>query len=371
MKQEKYKKIKILYILPRLTIGGAERLIIDVAKNINKSLFDVKIIFLKENKGQEIADWEDELKKNNIPIIIVGKNNKLGIIHLLNLYKILKKEKVSIIHTSLFGAVIFGTIAAKLAGVKYVITTIHGLESYNVIKKFLSIIIFRINNKVIAISKALKKHLLSYYKVNNKKIKLIYNGINVDEFIYKNRNYNKKERIRVGFVGRLEKVKGPDYLLQALKHLKNENFICYIAGEGSLKKYLLEVVEKLNLKNKVKFIGWQKDVSSFLKKIDIFVLSSRNEGLGLAILEAGLSGLPVVASRVGGIKDIIDDKKNGLLFRKGDVNNLTKKINYLIENNKERERLGKSLQKKIVKNFDIKDTVKHYEEIYKNFFIKK
>jgi glycosyltransferase involved in cell wall biosynthesis len=146
--------------------------------------------------------------------------------------------------------------------------------------------------------------------------------------------------------------------------LKDEKISCLLAGKGSEKKNLEKQVEKNNLLNKFMFLGVVDAVPEFLSKLDMFVLPSRWEGFGLVILEAGASKLPVVASDVDGIKEIIRNNHNGLLFKAGDADDLARKIKELIDDKQKRERLAKELYKNTRDNFSIDKMVKKYEKIY-------
>ncbi|MDD5031628.1 MAG: glycosyltransferase [Patescibacteria group bacterium] len=354
------KKIKIIHIIPTLDLGGAEKLLVDIVKNLDKEKFESKVVCLKR-----FGFWGMELKREGIPLILAGGDKKLGLFVFLKLVKILKKEKPDIIHTHLFGADIFGRLAGRLAGVKVIVSTEHNLnyqESF--LKKILKKSTAGLATSVIAVSRAVKDYAVKFEGADRNKTEIIYNGVEAKRFLNKNRDYhNEKKEIVVGSVGRLTKQKGFDGLITALAKT-DKKVKCFIAGDGAERKRLEKLIKKLNLSGRVELAGWQKDVSEFLNSLDIFVLPSRWEGFGIAILEAGLAGLPVIASGVDGIKEIIEDGQDGLLFGKEDVSGLAEKINYLIERPRERERLGLNLQDKVKEKFAIEKIVKEYEDLY-------
>lgn len=363
----KLNKIKIIHILPSFKFGGAERLTVDLLKNLEHSKFEAKIIFIKP-AAKNI--WEDELKKNNIPIIKLNKKSKIDIKIFFALVKILKKEKSDIVHTHLFLGHIFGILAAKLARVKCIVSTEHNLNySEKFYHRLLRKITAKLTNVTIAVSEAVKYYTISYEGIKKDNIIVINNGVETERFLNRKRRYNKQDLV-IGSIGRLSKQKGFDFLINAIKRINNDKITCCIAGEGEFMNNLQKQIELLNLQAKVKLIGRVNDVTGFLKKIDIFILPSRWEGFGIVILEAGLSGLPVIASRIDGIKEIIDDNDNGLLVNVGDEDQLAQKINDLIKNSKKREILGINLQNKIIKKFNIKAITKQYEKIYISIFNK-
>lgn len=361
----KDQKIKIIHIIPTLDFGGAERLVIDIIKNLDQEKFIVKLICLKRFDTLGL-----ELKNYGVPLILLEQKHGISFISLIKLIKILKQERPDIVHTHLFGADFYGSIAARLAGVKYLVSTEHNLNySEGFIKKIIKIFISKLFNNIIAVSEAVKKYVIKNYYIKAEKLLVIHNGVEVNKFF---RSQNKlsgiknNQKIIIGSIGRLTKQKGFEYLIEAMGKLSNQNVECLIAGDGELKSQLQKKVEKLRLENKVKLLGWQKDIKSFLNKIDIFVLPSLWEGFGIAILEAGLVGLPVIASNVDGIKEIIEDKKDGLLIKPADSNELAQKIEYLLEHREFGDELAVKLLTKINNNFIIQKIVVQYEQCYNN-----
>jgi len=348
-------------------MGGAERLIIDLVSNFNQDLFEIKVICLKR-----FGTWGLELKNKGVPLILLGQKRGISFFSLIKLISILKKEKPDIAHTHLFGADVYGSLAARLAGVKYLVSTEHNLN-YNegFIKNIVKIFVGKLFNNIIAVSDAVKNHIIKVNYIKIKKILVIYNGVDVNKFYQFHDGLNSiknNQKIIIGSIGRLTKQKGFEYLIEAVAKLSGRNIECLIAGDGELKTQLQEKVKKFNLENKIKFLGWQKDIKSFLAKIDIFILPSLWEGFGIAILEAGSAGLPVIASNVDGIKEIIEDNKDGLLIKPADSAELAKKIEYLFGHREFGAELAASLRTKIKNNFTIEKIAAEYEKLYLNLY---
>jgi glycosyltransferase involved in cell wall biosynthesis len=353
------KKIKIIHIIPTLDMGGAERLLVDVVKNLDQNNFSVSIICLKR-----FGFWGMELKKQGTPLILAGLGNGFGIFGFLNLIKILKKENPDIVHAHLFGADFFGVLAAKLVGIKNIVSTEHNLNyQENWLKKILKKWSLNFTKNIVAVSGAVKTYAIAV-GIPAEKIRVIYNGVETEKFLDLTRKYEKKNKITIGSLGRLTEQKGFDFLIEVLAILKDKKINCLLAGEGEDRGKLEKQIKKVGLSERVKLLGWQKNTKEFFDSLDIFILPSRWEGFGLAILEAGLAGLPVIASRVDGIKEIIEDKVDGLLFKKENVEELAEKIRYLTDNPEERKKLGVRLQNKAKEKFSIKKIVKDYENLY-------
>lgn len=340
-------------------MGGAERVVIDIAKNLNPSSFQIKIICLKR-----FGPWGLELKNKGVEMISLGQKNKLGILMLPKLIKILKRENPDIVHTHLFGADFYGRLAAWLAGVNIIVSTEHNLNiSEGRIKKILKKYSATLARAIIAPSSAIKAYLMKFEGVRADKISVIRHGIEIDKFL-NNRIFDDKKEIILGFMGRLTEQKGVDLLIGALSKLRNQKIVCRIAGQGELRETLEKQIVENDLADKVSLVGQIKDSKNFFDELDIFILPSRWEGLGIVILEAALSGLPVIASNIDGIKEVIENGINGILIEPGDADALAEKIKYLADNPEERKRLGLNLQNKVLNEFNLERMIKEYENLY-------
>jgi len=352
------KKIKIVHVIPTLDLGGAERLLLDIVKRADKDFFSLTVICFKRG-----GIWEDEIVKSGAKLIILNKKSKFDFSNLLKLRQAIIEESPDIVHTHL-GGDIYGRLAAGLAGFK-VISTEHNL---NKDESFVTTILKRLTagyaSLVIAVSKAVAHDAMIRYGIKLNKIKVIHNGIDLLRF--EQVDTFKTEVVKIGAVGRLVKQKGFAILIEALGLMENKNFDCTIVGAGYLKDELQQKITSLGLDNKIHLVGLRNDIPEFLKTLDIFVLPSLWEGLGIAALEAGASGLSVIASKVDGLPEIIDDQVNGLLFKAGDANDLKDKINYLLENKELARTFGKHLAKKVNEQFDVVNMVRQYELVYKS-----
>ena len=220
---------------------------------------------------------------------------------------LIQKEKIDILHCQGFLSSFLGFLLSKLTKTPY-ITTVQRLESRrNCLKNF----IYRKANFCIAVSRAVEEN---FRKIGVKNIKVIPNGIDLEKF--KGLNHKKHDGFIVMTVARLEKIKGIEYLIKAFSRcdLPRRSHLLII-GNGSERKNLENLVEKLKLKEKVKFLGQvpNKEIPEYLAMADCFVLPSLKEGFGIVILEAQAAGIPVIGTKVGGILDLIKDQETGIL----------------------------------------------------------
>lgn len=349
-------KIKIVYIIPTLNTGGAEKMLVDLILGLDKEKFEPELICLKRS-----GILGEKLTSDNIQINTFNFKSGLDVTGFRKLYLYLKKQKPDIVHTHLFGADVHGIIAAKLAGVKLIFSTEHNINlQESVLKRFVKSLIYSEATKIIAVSGAVEEYLKKW-KIRDGSIRVIYNGIDANKFI---RTRNPNEKIIIGALGRFTKQKAFNVLIEAINIIRNENIECRIAGFGEEESNLKRQVESLELTEKIKFFPKQDNAEEFLNGLDIFVFPSLWEGLGIVALEAGAMELPVVASDLPAIKEIIENGKDGLLFETGSPKDLADKLLTLTKDQGKRIDLGYNLNKKIKSKFGIESMVKNYEAIY-------
>lgn len=192
----------------------------------------------------------------------------------------------------------------------------------------------------IASSKAIFENLIKL-RVTEKKLHLILNGVKTYTAV---RQINTDSSLRIGYIGRISKEKGFSVLLQALNTLKSYSFSCNVYGEGesSYLKKVQEFIKNNDLQSHIFFKGYQNDKTKIYADMDLAVQPSYYEAFGISAVEPQLAGIPVVASNVGGLKEIIIDGFNGYLFEPGDWQSLGDKIENIVLNKKELNQLGKN-----------------------------
>jgi glycosyltransferase involved in cell wall biosynthesis len=356
-------KIKIIQLIPSLSIGGAERMVIALAAGLDRDIFEVSVVCLRP-----AGEWKKQLEEKNIPVKIIGNARRPIIFDFFNLVSFFKQEKPDIVHTHLFGADVYGRLAARLAGVPVIVSTEHNLNfNENFPRKFAKFLTAKLSDRVIAVSRAVKEYLINKEGVASAKIDVVYNGIDVNAFSFPERNYENNGKLIIGALGRLAKQKGFDKLIGALSGVDG-NWQCLIAGEGMEGEKLQNLINVLGMAGKIKLVGVEDNAPEFLRQLDIFVMPSRWEGLGLALLEAGASGLPVIASRVDGLKELIDDGVDGFLF--SDEAEFKEKIALLLADADLRKKFGLAWKEKVETNFSLEKMIAAYEKIYQDLSLK-
>lgn len=370
------KKTRVLYAITKGVWGGAQEYVFSLATGLPKDQYEVSVIC---GEGNALSE---KLKEQGIKTIQI--NSLKRDIFLFNefksffeLIKIIRDEKPDILHLNSTKIGGLGGLAGRICGVKKIIFTAHGWAFNENRSPFSKKIIFTLqwltvalSNITIAVSKKTKNDIEVIPGIK-RKVFVIYNGVEKIYFDSKEIAQTKiseiskaeKTRITIGTISELHKNKGLDFLITACQNLPT-NVSVYIIGDGEEKENLKNLIREKDLEEKVYLVGKINNAKKLLRAFDIFTLTSRTEALPYTILEAGLAGCAVIASRVGGIPEVIDNAKSGILIKSGDTEELTRAIKYLIEREEKRKQFGETLQKNIEENFSkqkmIDQTIRFY-----------
>ena len=368
--------MRILHVINNLGSGGAERLIAE-SLPLMKAYPGVEVELLLLTEANSV--FLEGLKKEGIKVTSLNSGKNIySIYNPLNILKIAKeitKKSYDIVHVHLFPAqywVALAKIFIKSRDFK-LLTTEHNTNNrrrgkfyFRPIDKF----IYSIYDCVISISSSTQENLLYWLmpeEKERKKFRVIENGINLDKFInavpFDKRDFNEyittQSKI-LCMVARFSEQKDHATLIQAMQRLP-EHVHLLLVGEGPLRQEKEKLVVEMGLGKRVHFLGFRRDVERIIKTVDVVVLSSNWEGLPLAVLEGMAAGKPVIASRVSGLQDIVEDEE--MLFEVGNEQELAEKISWLL--NDERayaEKAGEA--RKRSKKYDIKNMVDRYMETY-------
>jgi glycosyltransferase involved in cell wall biosynthesis len=342
--------IKVAYILTPVEFGGAEKVNLTFLRAVDRTRFEICPILL-------VRPWEDrnpfieqlgekKYSIHKIPVAIKPRSEGRDYFRILrcirNLYRILSKDSFHLIHTHGYFADIIGMPVSKLLNIPHV-STCHGfisndrnLKIYNTLDRFS----LRFCRRVIAVSEGVRDDLVGS-RVRESKIIVIQNAVqnsNTPESVSENR-LNKRKMLGIkengyvaGYVGRLSDEKGIQYLIEAgvILKQKSELFNILIIGDGPKRKELENLAREKGLEKEIIFAGFQNDVEKWLPALDVFVLPSLTEGTPMALLEAMSTGVPVIATRVGGVPQVVEDGSNGVLLDPADSKRLAEEIMALV-----------------------------------------
>jgi glycosyltransferase involved in cell wall biosynthesis len=360
------EKIKILYVITSLGLGGAEKLLLYYLRNLDKSKYSFSVCYLRAKPDDLLLEISKYAEVYNLRI-----KNRFNPFVIVKLIKLFRNIKPDLIHTHLFQPRVYASIAHLFYNSTILITQKHNnvnprKHNIFVLLEMLSILV---NRKVIAISQSVKNSLVKYEFIPERKIYVLPNCIDYEDFreIAGQRKNSEEKQIIIGTVGRLERQKGTKYLLMAMKIIlsKYPNTRLEIVGDGSLLEELKNLSIKLSISKSVIFFGKFVNVKPFYSRMDVFVLPSIYEGFGIVLLEAMASGVPVVATNVDGIKEVIIDTECGILIPPKSPEAIADAVLKIIEN----PQLSKSLTDegfKRVKLFDIQEHIMKLDNLYTN-----
>lgn len=357
------KKTVIVHLIYRLDIGGLERVMLNCINQMQGENFEHIIVSLTDANNFSQSD------NNPIKVYCLGKKegSDLGI-H-FKLFKLLRKIKPAILHTYNLPTIEYHAIS-WLAGVKGHIHAEHGRDigdpqglnkKHNILRKLMASFIHR----YISVSEDLHQWLINTVGIPEKKALLIQNGINTEVF---NVPKTTSEKLRFTIVARISPVKDHQNLLSAFSLLKEQLPVgklpqLAIVGEGEQRVKLEQYCHEQGL-DTVYFLGARDDIEQILSQTDVFVLSSIAEGIPMTILEAMSAKTPIVATRVGGIPEVVEDGKEGFLVDKSNAAALAQGLlNYINQPELILEH-GKNARAKVLKQFNEKHMVQAYVEQY-------
>jgi glycosyltransferase involved in cell wall biosynthesis len=368
METNKQKK-KIFFLIPAFRGGGAERVISNIANNLDRKKFEVGIITISEGGHKYLLS--EDVKHFNL-----GKKKAREAI--FSLIRLLRKEKPDVVVATVIQSIIIlyltsffikkeTTIVSRLAN-HYSKT----MESQKSVQRTLFKKALLASDHIITISHEMEQDLLDNIKIEPQKIQMIYNPIDIKSIQEKAQEeapaelFNKRPVLTA--CGRLAEQKGFSYLIKAFGEIKKEfsNAQLLIIGEGELKEELQNLAASVGVEEDTHFLGFQNNPFKYTSRSDIFVLSSLYEGLPSALLEAMACGVPIVSTDCpSGPKEILENGKNGQLVKWGNINELVSGIRNLL-NNKELQENYRQRGKNKVMEFSIKEIIKDY-----NNFIEK
>ncbi len=387
-----HNPIRVVRFVARLNVGGPAIHTILLTKFLSTSRFDSTLITGQISPTEGDMSYFAE-EHGVVPQIIPELGREIqwrrDLIALWKMFRLLRKLRPTIVHTHTAKAGMLGRLAAKLAGVPCIVHTFHGhvFHSYFSPRKtriFLEIerVLAHWTDAIITLSPAQRAEILSYRIGTPDKVQAIGLGLELQKFVACKKLRGKirreldiaDETPLVGLIARLVPIKGLHYFLEAaasvLKHIPHAQFV--IAGDGELREELEQLTRHLNILNNVHFLGFRRDLPEIYADLDLTVLSSLNEGLPVALIEAMASGTPVVSTDVGGVGDLIQPERSGILVPAKNSEALAAGIgNALALSPKKRREMGLSAQRSVYPKYHIDTLIHNIATLYENILMTK
>ena len=388
-------RTKVLHVITRLDRGGSAQNTLLTCLGLSDRYEMVLVHGL--SLESQMTDWEWQsvhrgivkAKDRGVKVVPISSLvRKIAPVQDLqaffSLWRLMLQERPDIVHTHTSKTGILGRWAAKMAGVPIIVHTPHGHVFYGhfgplVSRFFLAIerLMASITDRMVALSEGERTDYIRFSVSSPDKIVTIHSGVEIDRYMKAEVNVEEKRRslglnpngLVVGTVGWLLPIKGPIHLLNAMAHIwRNHPEIRLVfVGKGELEGKLRAEASRMGVSERVTFLGWRDDIPEIMQILDIFVLPSLNEGMGRVLVEAMAAGRPVVASKVGGIPDLVEHKKNGFLVGPGDVNGTSLAIKRLLIDREMRDEMGR-MGRAMAQNFTVKGMVEKIDALYSSLY---
>jgi glycosyltransferase involved in cell wall biosynthesis len=382
--KDKSQKKKILFISTKSVWGGAQRYIVDLIDYLPKDQFDMEVA------AGGVGPFVTKVRERNIIVHTIPELDKLinpikDLRSMIKMYGIIKRVSPDILHLNSSKATGLGALSGWLAGVSLIISSTHGwpfLESrprwQRWIIKQLERFSMLLHNKVICVSQFDYSIGLHERIAPANKLIPIHNGVDPkkhvfldkktarDKLFFKAGVHPNDKTFVIGTIAEYTKNKGLSYLIEAATHIVSiePDMIFLLIGWGEEKAYLEEQIVSRFLEKNVYLIDFLPEAFTYLKAFDIFVLPSIKEGFAYSLLEASLAELPIIATRVGGNPEIIENLRNGILLKPASPEDIINSISYLKRDAGDRAIFSGAARQRVIKEFSIESMIKKTIEVY-------
>lgn len=367
------RPLNVVRVISFMNVGGVQNMLLKTLPHFDRERFNIRVVCTTRN-----GEIGQQLQKLGIPVDVVRLRSRLNPFDLHRLARWLKQADADIVHTHQYASNISGVLAARWARRPVIISHIHATHEWHTrTRAMLDRFDDRFRSGYVAISEAVRDAFMQTTGLACRdKIKILHNVVNFSAKPDGEPALREKWAIPpdapvVGSITRLVPVKGLDVLLRAAKlvisHKPETRFV--LVGKGVLRDELVRQAAELGIEKNVIFTGEQIRVADFYAMFDLFVLSSRSEGLGNVLLEAMQFGAPIVATRVGGVPELIHDGETGLLVESESPESLAAGIEKMLAD-RDMARAFAAKASEFIKTFTVESYVdemqNYYEQLYEN-----
>jgi glycosyltransferase involved in cell wall biosynthesis len=373
------RKINVLHIVQHATGGGIIRQLFNLLRSYDKDTIQPMVCCMgsKGTTGKLIEESGIDFMALNI-----GRNDRLIPRAVRLLYVLMKERHIHVVRTHGHGANLNGRIAAGLCGIPC-IPSVHNVyrkrKERKLQRRIANNLLGRISDRVIAVSEAVREDVIRYDRVDPSKVFVIRNGVDTELFSPAGPSDSIRRELAlgdndtvIGFVGRLVPAKGLAHLIEAFAEVRKEidHVKILIVGRGALLSSLQKMAVEKGLQDDIIFAGERSDIPRILSLIDIFAMSSEQEGLPNALLEAMSAARPSIVTSAGGMKEVVQDGVTGLVVPINDPVALSRAMKRLITDKESSRAMGRAAREYIEKNFSILTTARVWEDLYRELLKK-
>jgi glycosyltransferase involved in cell wall biosynthesis len=384
-----HTKIKILHIIARLCVSGAVIHVVDLSADLNPLGFESLLVAGRENPG-EGSMLEYALSRSIQPVLIPEMVAEFSIKPqdlqaLIKLYRLIREQKPHIVNTHTAKAGFLGRIAAYMARVPVIIHTYHGhvLHGYygqmkNDVLRRMERTVSHLTDCIIAVDPQVKRDLVSYRVAPPEKIVVIPYGLHLEPYLACEVHQGKfrrelglpAEAKLVGIVGRIFPIKNHRLFLDAATLIVQQDprtrFV--IVGDGILRPEMEDYAQRMGIADKITFTGWRQDLPRVYADLDLLAVTSNNEGTPFTAIEAMAAGCPVVATRVGGLPDLINEGQTGYLVPPGDAYAVAEAMLRLLHAPEIARHMGQAARARVKDGFEVRRLIQDTGQLYLQLF---
>jgi glycosyltransferase involved in cell wall biosynthesis len=355
--------MNVLHLVDTLGIGGAERVVVHLARGFEQRGHKATVVCLYSDGPMSLP-----LRKAGIRVETLNKPNGLHPTSIFRLARLLKQCRIEAVHTHNPQVHHYGVAASRLAGIKTVVNTLHGVNNFQNSGRAANAlygIAARWTGSIVAVSEASKRFFESLSYLPKEKLSVVYNGIPLEPLLAIGGPPDAP--LVFGIVGRLVPIKDQMTALRAFALICKEAPDCRLefAGDGPLLGELEAEARRLSISARVTFHGAVQDIPGFLARTGVFVLSSLSEGMPMSLLEAMAAGRPVVATSVGGVPELVETARCGWLCRPGDPEAMARVMREASDRNARMER-GARGRAFALEHCSLERMVQRYEDIFRS-----
>jgi glycosyltransferase involved in cell wall biosynthesis len=369
--------VKVLHLINTLSAGGAELHLLTLCRQLRRRGVETVVACLRE-QVRDSRSLRCDFDNEGIRVISLEADERYDLRSITRLVRLVAKERPDILHTHLPRADAAGIFARLLHPTMAWICSVHAIYSEDWSGRWslpFFNVLWRGTDRVVAISHAVKDWLVKERSLPERKITVIHYGIESERFWKVDSDLREKfclgDKFIIGTIGRLEPRKGHEYLIEAIDEIRKSipGAALVVAGHDpwGYGPNLQALTESLDLREHVKFVGFQRDIPAFLSALDIFAFATKSEGFGQVVVEAMAAGKPVVTSRIPPLTEIVVDGETGLLVEREKPDEFARAMHWLLTHPKEGHRMGKQGRERVQNCFSAEkmaeETLLLYDEV--------
>lgn len=361
---------QVVHVVQNLAIGGLERVVVDLATHVDRARYRCSIVCL--GAGGALGE---RAAAAGVPVRTLAKGPGFRVGALARLARILRRERVDLVHCHNTAPLVYGALAGRFAGAAGVVYTAHGMKTSRERKP---VVLQRLGlvDHFVTVSEDARRIAVERAGAPAARVATVHNGVDVAAFAGPARSSGRGETRAAlgipaqafvfGIVARLNAAKDHARLFSAFAELarQDERLRLIVVGDGELRHDLAARVAELGMGDRIVMLGSRSDVADLLATFDCFVLSSHTEGLAVTLLEAMAAGLPIVATRVGGNTEVVVDGETGVVVPPRDTARLRDALAWMAAHAERARAMGARGRERVAERFSVEAMARSYEALY-------